>query len=35
MYGQPDIIAEIKNKRLKWLSHVARMEEKRMIKKSI
>jgi hypothetical protein len=33
MYGQPDIIAEIKSKRLEWLGHVARMEENRMVKR--
>jgi hypothetical protein len=33
MYGQPDIIAEIKSKRLEWLGHVARMEEIRMVKR--
>jgi hypothetical protein len=33
MYGQPDIISEIKSKRLEWLGHVARMEEKRMVKR--
>jgi hypothetical protein len=26
VYGQPDIIADIKSKRLEWLCHVARME---------
>jgi hypothetical protein len=35
MYGQPDMSAEIKSKRLEWLGHVARMEENRMVKKSI
>jgi hypothetical protein len=33
MYGQPDIIAEIKSKRVEWLGHVARMEENRMLKR--
>jgi hypothetical protein len=33
MYGQPDIIAEIKSKRLEWLGNVARMEENRMVKR--
>jgi hypothetical protein len=27
MYGQPDIIEEIKSQRLEWLGHVAKMEE--------
>jgi hypothetical protein len=34
MYGQPDIIAEIKSKGLEWLRHVARMGENRMVKKN-
>jgi hypothetical protein len=33
MYGQPDIISEIKSIRLEWLGHVARMEENRMVKR--
>jgi hypothetical protein len=33
MYGQPDIIAEIKSKRVEWLGHVARMEENKMVKR--
>jgi hypothetical protein len=33
IYGQPDITAEIR--RPEWLGHVARMEENRMVKKSI
>jgi hypothetical protein len=33
MYGQPDIIAKIKSKRLEWLGHVERMEESRMVKR--
>jgi hypothetical protein len=33
VYGQPDIIADIKSKRLEWLCHVARMEENRMVKR--
>jgi hypothetical protein len=33
MYGQPDIFAEIKSKRLEWLGHVARMEENRLVKR--
>jgi hypothetical protein len=32
MYGQPDITAEIKSKRLEWFGHVLRMEENRMVK---
>jgi hypothetical protein len=35
MYGQPDITAEIKSKRLEWLVHVVRMEEKRMVKRVV
>jgi hypothetical protein len=27
MYGQPDITAEIKSRRLDWLGHMARMEK--------
>jgi hypothetical protein len=33
MYGQPDIIVEIKSKRLEWLGNVARMEENRIVKR--
>jgi hypothetical protein len=33
MYGQPDIIAEIKSKRLECLGHVDRMEENTMVKR--
>jgi hypothetical protein len=33
MYGQPDITAEIKSKRLEWQRHVVRMEENRMVKR--
>jgi hypothetical protein len=33
MYGQPDITAEIKSKRLEWFGHVVRMEENRMVKR--
>jgi hypothetical protein len=33
MYGQPDIISEIKSKRLEWLGHVARVEGNRMVKR--
>jgi hypothetical protein len=33
MYGQPDIIEEIKSKRLEWLGHVVRIEENRMVKR--
>jgi hypothetical protein len=31
MYGQPDIIVEIK--RLEWLGYVRRMEQNRMVKR--
>jgi hypothetical protein len=31
MYGQPEIIGDIKSKRLGWLGHVVRMEEDRMV----
>jgi hypothetical protein len=31
-YGQPDIIAGIKSKRLEWLGYVAIMEENTMVK---
>jgi hypothetical protein len=33
MYGQPDITAEIKSKRLEWFGHVVRIEENRMVKR--
>jgi hypothetical protein len=33
MYGKPDIIAEIKSKRLEWLGHVVIMEENRTVKR--
>jgi hypothetical protein len=33
MYGQPQIIGDIKSKRLGWLGHVVRMEEDRMVKR--
>jgi hypothetical protein len=33
MYGQPDIIEEIKSKRLEWLGHVVRIEGNRMVKR--
>jgi hypothetical protein len=33
MYGQPEIIGDIKSKRLGWLGHVVRMEEDRMVKR--
>jgi hypothetical protein len=33
MYVQPDIITEIKSKRVEWLGHVARMEENKMVKR--
>jgi hypothetical protein len=35
IYGQPDIIMEIKSTALEWLCHVARMEEKRMVKRVV
>jgi hypothetical protein len=31
MYGQPEIIGDIKSKRLGWEGHVVRMEEGRMV----
>jgi hypothetical protein len=33
MYGQPEIIGDIRSKRLGWLGHVVRMEEDRMVKR--
>jgi hypothetical protein len=33
MYGQPEIIGDIKSKRLGWLGHVVRLEEDRMVKR--
>ena len=33
MYGEPDIVKTIKINRLRWLGHVARMEEERVPKK--
>jgi hypothetical protein len=33
MYGQSEIIGDIKSKRLGWLGHVVRMEEDRMVKR--
>jgi hypothetical protein len=33
MYAQPDIIAEIKSKRLECLGHAVRMEENRIVKR--
>ena len=33
LYGNPNIIAEIKSKRISWLGHVIRMEESRIDKK--
>jgi hypothetical protein len=33
MYGQPEIIGDIKSKRLGWEGHVVRMEEDRMVKR--
>jgi hypothetical protein len=33
MYGQPEIIGDIKSKRLGWLGRVVRMEEDRMVKR--
>jgi hypothetical protein len=32
MYGQPEIIGDIKSKILGWLGHVVSMEEDRMVK---
>jgi hypothetical protein len=33
MDGQPEIIGDIKSKRLGWLGHVVRIEEDRMVKR--
>jgi hypothetical protein len=33
LYQELDIVAEIKNARLKWLGHIERMSEDRVIKK--
>jgi hypothetical protein len=33
MYGQIEIIGDIKSKRLGWLGHVVRMEDNRMVKR--
>jgi hypothetical protein len=33
MYGQTEIIGDIKSKRLGWLEHVVRIEEDRILKR--
>jgi hypothetical protein len=33
MYGQPEIIGDIRSKRLGWLGHVVRMEDNQMVKR--
>jgi hypothetical protein len=33
MYGQPEIIGDIRSKRLGWIGHVVRMGEDRMLKR--
>jgi hypothetical protein len=33
LYICPDIVTDIKNKRLEWIGHVARMEQGRTVKK--
>lgn len=32
LYTQPDLVQEIKSRRLRWLGHIARMEDRSMVK---